>query len=384
MSNVLLSTLSEVITKDILPKAIPQFNEETYLLSKLPKNKFGGFHNYEKYFTPNYSRNESIASISSTSTSLPTAGRQRYAQGKINPAYTYGVLNIDDRALKATQGKAAAIVNMGEQETMRLVKDMAKDANRQLFGDGSGAVATVSAASTQTTITVTSTKYIMEGQLLTINGDAVQVVSVPSDTTFTVTAAVNVATSEAVVKTEGSAEMNGLFLAADDGTFTTTFENISTATNNWWKAYVNATSTTYTTITQMDSEMRTAMTAVNKYGKVGVILTSFALRDKYTSLNLANQRFNDTIQLDGGFGPAPTYNGVPIVADFDCQDDVMYFLDFDAISLEQLKDMSFETEGRTGIFLPKAGTTLYEAVASYYANLMVINRRQLAKLDNKA
>ena len=220
MATYSLSDIANLIEKDILPKTQEQLENETYLMSKLPKNKFGGFANNDKYFTPRYGRNESIASLAATATTLPTAGKSKYSQGKISTAYTYGVLNLDDRVIESVKGEPGAIVNIVVEEIDRMRQDMGKDINRQLFGDGTGVLSLVSAASTQTTITVTSTQYIHEGQLLTINGDAVQVVNVTGDTTFTVTANVTVASNETAVKTAGVAEMTGLYMAVDNTSFT--------------------------------------------------------------------------------------------------------------------------------------------------------------------
>ena len=388
MATYSLSDIANLIEKDILPKTQEQLENETYLMSKLPKNKFGGFQNNDKYFTPRYGRNESIASLASTATTLPTAGKSKYSQGKIATAYTYGVLHLDDRVIESVKGEPGAIVNIVVEEIDRMRQDMGKDINRQLFGDGTGVLSLVSAASTQTTITVTSTQYIHEGQLLTINGDAVQVVNVTGDTTFTVTANVTVASNETAVKTAGVAEMTGLYMAVDNTSFTNTYENIDASTNYWWRSYVNNTATTYTTIADMETEMRTALTAVEKYGKCDIILTGYTLRNKYMQLSSANKRYVNTVELPGGFGHAPEFDGVPMVADIDCQyrgaEDVMYFLDTNAFSLEKLKDLSFRNRGSAGIFEPVTGTTYYEAVVLFYANLMCVNRRQSAKLDNKA
>lgn len=382
---ILTSAVSEILTKDIKPKIEDQLNQETYLMMKIPKNTRDGFNNNEIYKTLRVDRNESVRAVGAASTSLPSAGSQKRAQAKVSSRYIFGTFNLDIRTLEEASGNPASIVNILTDESEGLRKDMAKDINRQLFGKGTGQIAAVTASSTQTTITVDSTKYIHQGQLLTINGDAVEVATVPTGTTFTVTSAVTVATNETVVKTNGTEEMAGLFLAADDGTFTTTYENISTADNNYWKAYVDATTETYTTATpyDMEADMRAAMTAVNKYGKCSIILTSFELLDKYKGVYASTQRFMNTIKLDGGFGDAVTFDGVPIYADFDCQATSMYFIDWNAISLEYTAPMQF-MEGTEGVLMRVAGSTYYEATLYTFGNLLTVNRRQLGKLTNKA
>lgn len=385
MATLLTSAISEILQKDIAPEIQSQLNEETILLNKLPKNKRGGFANNVMYQDVQYGRNESIAAISSSSTTLPTSGYQRRAQAQVSPAYIYGTINIDDRTIEQAKGNPGSIVNILTEETQGLKRDFAKDMNRQLFGKGDGVIAKVAASSTSTTITVDTTKYITDGQLLTINGDEVQVVSVVSDTTFYVTTAVTVATNETALKTNGSSEMNGLFLAADDGTFTTTFEGISTSTSNYWKAFVDATTETYTTLAGFESDIRAAVTAVEKYGKPEIIVSDHSLRDGYMNLSAANQRFVNTRKLDGNFDmEAIMFGGIPWVADFDCQNGTMYVLDFSALSLEYLTPLKFRERGQNGVLEPVTGTTYYEIVMNCYANLMCNNRRKLAKLTAKA
>ena len=386
MSQVLLTQqdLSDILEKDIAPRVQDQLEEETFLLSRLPKNKLGGFDNKTKYFTVRTGRNESIASIGESTTTLPTAGRQRRAQGYAGVKYTYGTMEIDERIFEVASGKPGSIIADLTDQSTYLMKDMSKDINRQLHGSGDGVLTQIAASSTQTTITVDNTKYLTPGQLLTINGDAVEVVNITSDTTFTVTTNVTVATDENVVKTNGSDEMNGIYNAVDDGTFTTTFENITTATNHWWKSYVDSTSVTYTTLTGMTSNMRSAKSEVDKYAKPEVIITTYALRDKFMELNEAQKRFVNTTELKGGFGMAPVFDGLPIYADIDCVDGSMYFLDLNFFSIEKLKDLGFRKRGMNGILEPMQNKTTYEAVAMYYANLLCNFRRAGAKLINKA
>lgn len=382
MSVILTSAISEILEKDILPQIEGQLNEETYLMKNIPKNTRHGFANNTIYKTLRHGRNESVRSIAASSTTLPTAGSQKRAQAQINDKYLFGTLNLDIRTLAHAEGNEDSIVKILTDETEGLQKDMAKDINRQLFRKGNGQIATVTASSTDTVITVADTKYIQEGQLLTINGDDVAVVNITGATTFTVTTGVTVATNEIVVKTNGTDEMQGLYLAADDGTYTTTFEGISTATNHWWKAYVDDTDETYTLSSAIEADMRAAATAVKKYGKLDVILTSFELLDVYKKLYADSQRFMNTIELKGGFGEAVTFDGVPVVPDFDCPAQEMYFIDWSAISLEYTKPMQFE-KGTHGLLNRVTGSTYYEAVLYCFGNMLCDNRRKLAKLENK-
>ena len=375
---IMTSAIGELLKKNIAPTIEPQFNEDSYMLSNIPKNKRSGFKNNTIYLDLRRSRNESIASIAAATTSLPTAGSQKRSQASVNDTYTFGTFQLDMRTLAHAEGNEDSIVNILTEETEGLRKDMAKDLNRQLFGDGTGVLAVVASNSAAKIITVDSTKYIYEGQLLNIGGDLVEVDQVTSDTTFTVLANVTVVAAETVIKSEGNAEMNGLALAVGVGNF----ENITVATNNFWKSYVDATVETYTTATALEADMRTAKTAVNKYGKVSTILTTYELRDGYINLNVTNQRFVDSVELKGGFGMAPTFDGLPVVADFDCQTGVMYNLDWDALSLEYTKPMEFMDSGN-GVLVPIPQKTYSEATLYVFGNTLTGSRRKMSKLTGK-
>mgnify|MGYP003434692360 CR=1 FL=1 len=377
---ILTSAISELLEKNIAPTIEHQLNEDSYMLSNIPKNKRSGFKNNTIYLDLRKSRNESIASIAASTTSLPTAGSQKRSQASVNDTYTFGTFQLDMRTLAHAEGNEDSIVNILTEETDGLRRDMAKDLNRQLFGTGTGVLATVASSSTGTLVTVDSTKYVFEGQLLSINGDAVEVASILSDTTFSTTAAVTIVTSESVVKTEGIAEMNGLAIAI--ASTNATFQGIDATTNNFWKSTVNSTTTTYTTATGLETDMRASKTAVNKYGKISTILTTYELRDGYINLNVTNQRFVDSTELKGGFGMAPTFDGTAVVADFDCQTGVMYFLDWDAISLEYTKPMQFMNSGN-GVLVPIPQKTYSEATLYVFGNSLTGNRRKMAKMTGK-
>lgn len=367
---------SEILEKDIAPVIDSQLENETYLLKMLPKDKKGGFANNTIYKTIRTDRNSSIASLGASDTTLPTAGYSKYKQASVSPAYIYATLQLDEKVLFEAKGNPGSLVNILTEESKNLKMDMAKELNRQLFRDGSGTLATVASNSTGTTVTVDTTAYISQGQLLTINGDAVVVASIASATTFTITAATTVAATEAVKRTEGITDMNGLSLAIATGAF-------QGITDYAWQSYVDSTSETYSSLTAMTGDMRAAKQNVDKYGKCGIIITSYELRNKFMQLHETEKQFVNTTTLQGGFGDVPSFDGVGMYVDIDCQTDSMYFLDWDALSLEKLAELQFRNRGMSGVLEPVTGKTYYEAAMFFYGNLLVNNRRKLAKLTGK-
>ena len=79
---------------------------------------------------------------------------------------------------------------------------------------------------------------------------------------------------------------------------------------------------------------------------------------------------------------APTFDGTPVVADFDCQTGVMYFIDWDAISLEYTKPMQFMNSGN-GVLVPIPQKTYSEATLYVFGNSLTGSRRKMAKMTGK-
>lgn len=66
------------------------------------------------------------------------------SQGSITPAYLAGVFDISDVVIKASRARRQALQSDLQFQAQALVKDFAKQANRQYFGDGVGVVAMTS------------------------------------------------------------------------------------------------------------------------------------------------------------------------------------------------------------------------------------------------
>lgn len=85
------------------------------------------------------------------------------------------------------------------------------------------------------------------------------------------------------------------------------------------------------------------MLEAKKKGDPKIILTSFDLYSAYGRLLSSDRRYTDTMTLNGGF-TGVNFNGMTLVADYDCPYTEMYFIDNSTLSVEELSPMSFLQE----------------------------------------
>jgi hypothetical protein len=385
-----ISAIDEILKKIIQPAIEDQLENKTLLLSQLRKNQeTADTINSKIYITVRYSRNAGIKSIA-TGGALPTAGAQKYKQAYAAPKYTFGRFIVEDQALEAAKNNVLALTNLLTSESDGLSTDMAKDLNRQLFGDGTGQLCLLKGAITaaQTTIQVDTpgSQFIYVDSLITVGAKAAKkVTAVLSDTTVKFATAPGATADNSVIrKSASTSEMMGLKGIVDDGGIVATLENITRSVNSWWSAITEETSAALTT-----TYMQGAYTAAEKYDKPDFAVTTFSLRDKLAALMTSIRVINDTLTLTGGF-KGLAWNDIAVIADMDttvgpnsvAKQGYMYFLNLSSLSLETLAPLSWmERDGQ--ILKYVAGYPQYDAIMRYYGNLVTNNVRKNTALSNK-
>lgn len=172
-----------------------------------------------------------------------------------------------------------------------------------------------------------------------------------------------------------NAEIMGLAGLIDDSTNVTTLQGISRSTYIWWKSYVDS-SPTQRSLT--DALMHTTFLEAKKKGNPKYALTHFDVYSAYGQLLSPDRRYSTTMTLKGGF-TGVGFNDIPIVADYDCPYDEMYFIDPLVLSVEDLAPMSFLDED--GSKLDRSSTQpIWNATLRYYSNLCIKAPTQCAAL----
>lgn len=354
-----------------------------------------------------YGRNGGVGAIGRNGT-LPVAGVESFKESEVAMKTIYGSLSIDDFALEATQNKAAAVKSLLDVQMEGLKDSMKRQIARMWYGDGTGTIALVTGASTDTTIVMDTPVagptptwfleedayiYIDDGSAAAASGNVRKIVSIDSDTQVTVDSAVTVSDNDKVAfaQVNGSTyttshnlgstdkEMMGLKGIVDDGTVLGTIQGLSRTTYPWLKAYANGNSGTNRALSE--TLMDTTYTEASKYGRTDLIITSPGVFNKYGALLSADRRYTNTIEYKGGF-TALMYNNVAVVKDFDCPKNTMFFLDTATISIEELAPMGWMDKSGAVFYRSADHTPTYEANLRYYANLGALKPRGNAVLKD--
>lgn len=219
------------------PTISSQFNDAVKLLKEMEKGK-EKWNGYQVNKPVKLRRNPGIGATSDGG-NLPTIGAQTTQQAIILAKFLYLRAGFTGPLLKASQGDKGSYIDYLTFELEEGMKDLKTDVNRQLWFDGSGTIATVSANAVNTnslTVTGRSTnepalKYLDVGVVIDIYSSAgvqmassVSVVSTtgsPSAASATIVLSANVTTNSTdVIVRSGAynAEIQGLLTSLDGNT----------------------------------------------------------------------------------------------------------------------------------------------------------------------
>jgi len=194
---------------------------------------------------------------------LPGAGRQRWEKGLIYWKLCYGAFELSGPVMEAAKSNLRAFANARTEEIEGLTRDVMKDFNRQIFGDGSGVLTTISTGATSVTQEVTNAQYLRINMLIDVwdvgdpdlnkdHGDSplvqISAISPNADGTadITVDSSISTTTGDLLIRhnaataaaTRVNHEMTGLQEIVDDGTVAATFEGISSTAFPLFKGHV--------------------------------------------------------------------------------------------------------------------------------------------------
>jgi hypothetical protein len=289
---------------------------------------------------------------------LPAAGSQGYAEVHVPLTYCYGVVRLTGQLIELADKNPQAFASAMDGEMEGIKDDVAKDYSRQVYGDSTGLMASVTADGANT-VTVNNIQYLEVGQQIDIRtrttGAPIAVdraITAINETTNVVTydgADVTATATEGIYRKDNfsggtSRELSGfgtIFSA------TTPLHGLDPATQSRWKATVNANGGTNRPLSE--GLMITICDAVRtKGGKTSAIFTNLGVRRAYFNLLTQQRRYTNTKEFAGGFTGLPFNYGteIPVVEDVDAQSNRMYFADESKIKIFRNKDWHWgDTDG---------------------------------------
>lgn len=372
MPTVSMSSINEALKVYYLPGMRYQMNEKTTAfyqkIEKTAKNISG----VDIELALRYGRQGGIGNRSDDTLDMPVPNPRKTRKAKWGTKNIFTTLRITDKVIKATRDSKNAFASMLELEISEALTDSKDNFNRQLFGDGTGIMATTTAVTTgANVVTVNSVRFFAEGQQVEVLS-SVGVIKVTMReiimvddilNTITLSGAVFTLVIGDVVTIAGSygQELTGLgsIMAVD-----TPLYGIERATNKWLNPYVKALGGELSFMSMQEVIDKIETRSGNN---IDFLMSSYGVRRAYIYLFSLGQRTVNTLDLEGGF-KALDYNGIPLVADKYQQEKTIDFLSTKNFTLNRLHD--WDWLDKNGNILSRiSNSAIYEAILSFYGDL---------------
>ena len=311
---------------------------------------------------------------------LPTAGNQGYAKLTYTLKYVYSRVRLTGQTIKLSRTNLGAFAKAMEREFKGATRDARNELNRMLNGAGDEILTLVNGTSgAATVITVDSTRFLNDGDLLKIGTDDVTVVTVDSDTQITITPSTTVADNDTIKRRIGTStvdEPNGIALMIDDAG---TVGGLARSSNNWLNSKVIDNSGTNRDLTIALMDQLTREVEKRKNAQPDAFFAKQELRDVYGQLLQADRRFMSKDLLGGK--EALSHNGVPFLVDFHAKDYTIFAPTWDTMTLYDAGPVEFMDEDGN-VLSRVADKDAFEATLRYYCQLGTHDARINARLED--
>jgi hypothetical protein len=338
-----------------------------------------------KYVTfPVHTRRNSGIGSRLESEALPTPGQQGYAAARIALKYGYGGLQLTGQAIALSDTDAKAFAKALDTEVTGLQNDVKKDINRQIYADGTGTIAVITAVVTSTTLPVNDARLFQIGEnldLITLPttvaqaGRTVLSVSLALGANTVTVSGANITTvvGQILVRSgsgpsaSGNREITGFGAIVSA---TGVLYNIDPAVEPQWQSVVDSNGGTPRAL----SEARMITMADNirvNGGNTTVIFQSLGVRRAYFNLLSQQRQVVNSQDFKGGFtGLAfTTDNGeIPAVVDTDAPLNTQWFMNEDDLTF--YRDEEWHWLDRDGSMWKQVKDSSANDYDAYYARLV--------------
>lgn len=418
-----LNTLSNILKEYYQGPVVEQLNKEVLLLSRL-ESKSEDLVGKRAYVPLVAARTTGIGARAENAT-LPAAGAYTYERAIYDLKYLYGKTAVTGPSMAKSKSEAGSFLEVLRSELDGLRMDLQKDLARQIYGNGSGKIATATAGST-TQMTV-GKEVLNKGQLyvgmlvdlydVSDAGTGGATPPVPTYSGVTITA-VNASAGTITFAAQAAALASGDFVTragvkiytaqeapvnaeppANPGTWAESDEvdglqKIVSATarlggidptaagKEWWKAqvvaYADRKGTARETNTLKDLTLDDIQIALNKARTAGgyptAVVTTLGIQREFYKLLDDSVRYIEPESLNYAAGfKTLSYNGLPLIADIEAPYGKMHILDESTLKVYSDQDWHFlDNDGQT--MRQSGDKDAFEAVMVRYMNLGATRR----------
>ena len=356
--------IANVILKDVYGDINEQINNATPALDGIKSTarnitQVGGL---GVKFVAHVGRNTGIGARGEDE-DLPEAGNQQYVDGQTGLKSFYGSVRLTGQVMSQASQNYQTFADVTSEEIERIRDDIAKDQNRQIFGDGTGTLAKVKTAnsSAAATLALDSVKYLHVGMRVDVllaaslgnatptpahTGGYVTITAINKTTkvvTFDRNLASSVTVGSAVVRSNSTSssqvnnwnkEWSGFGALISD---TAALHGIDPATTPAWAAHTADISVSGVAQQITEEDMISMVTSIAEDGdKPDVIWTDHGSWNGYWKALQDRRRYVNKVDLEGGnrgLGFATEFGDLPFKADFDAPEGKMWFVNQKKINL---------------------------------------------------
>jgi len=324
---------------------------------------------------------------------LPTPRARQTRQAAFETKNIFARFRLTDKTIEASKSDLGAFANMLDQEVKDCEADARLDLSRQAVGSGDGVLCALTAAAaaaqapaTTQAVGVTTTMYLAEGMLVDFrsaatgaltNADhaACEILSVDSDTQFTIADTAVEIPNAAIVCVAGNVtsvggapvvyELTGVQTVVNTGG---TLYGINRATSPWLNGWVT---TVNGEISETAIQREIDRVETKSGSETNFLLCSKGVMRAYQNLQTAMKQHVNNLDLKGGWS-ALSYSGggqpIALVSDKYVPAGMMYGLDLNDWKMYQMADWGWMD--RDGAVLARvADRPSYEATLVKYADL---------------
>jgi hypothetical protein len=319
VAGFLLSQASGILREVLLPEIREQLNQASDTL-KLIERRTDVVEGSEAVLSLHVSRSAGIGARLEDEAS-PNAARQGYVKARVPLRTNEGRIEITVQSMRAMRSSKSAQETPFVSESKRIVLDLRRDINRQVYGTSNGVIATcgvtgaVNVVVLATATTLTQMRQFDVGMVIDIGTLAAPTVVAQAraitaidrtNKTITISGTAVTTTGAHFVFRSGSGGDAANSTQRELTGFRTMIANtgavfgVDPATQPAWKSVYDTNAGTPRAPTDLVFQAPMDNVSIEYGEEVDVLMTTFGVYRKYGSSLTNLKRFNDTITLKGG------------------------------------------------------------------------------------